>query len=347
MAEKIYDELLYEKLERAYQTLGLDENADEKTIKKKYRILVKTYHPDENLRDKNAEQKFKEIVHAYEILSDEKNRKVYQKLKEKYGSNSKAESESFWEQEKASEYTYKEPEEKNNRYIFKKRDGSTIEILPVRKVKVENQTLYEYKIIQYYKDKTIINNLYGRINLNELFRDKDYCDFCINVFLSNENLERTIVQYNGFLGYIEVARKEDKVFYRIVDRDKVDIFDISMALGNEIPKSNLLYLDDIMLEKFGTLVLNGRILNQYVYYSDYLNKISLIYSEEIDFEKYKKDYKYARVIESLLLEERVEEKVKQGGYIGSVAYNVETDTYDIVMDREIEKTLNMKQTKGR
>ena len=45
-----------------YDVLGINKNADEKTIKKAYRKLAKKYHPDINPGDSNAEAKFKEVT---------------------------------------------------------------------------------------------------------------------------------------------------------------------------------------------------------------------------------------------------------------------------------------------
>ena len=52
-----------------YDVLGINKNADEKTIKKAYRKLAKKYHPDTNPGDKEAEAKFKEASEAYAVLS--------------------------------------------------------------------------------------------------------------------------------------------------------------------------------------------------------------------------------------------------------------------------------------
>lgn len=60
-----------------YEVLGVDRNADEKTIKRAYRKLAKKYHPDTNPGDKQAEQKFKEVTEAYTILTDPQKKKMY------------------------------------------------------------------------------------------------------------------------------------------------------------------------------------------------------------------------------------------------------------------------------
>lgn len=63
-----------------YKVLGINKNADEKTIKKAYRKLAKKYHPDINPGDTDAEAKFKEVTEAYEILSNPEKRKLYDRF---------------------------------------------------------------------------------------------------------------------------------------------------------------------------------------------------------------------------------------------------------------------------
>jgi curved DNA-binding protein len=66
-----------------YKTLGVDRNADAKTIRKAYRELARKYHPDVNPNNKEAEQKFRDINEAYEVLSDADKRAKY----DQFGAN--------------------------------------------------------------------------------------------------------------------------------------------------------------------------------------------------------------------------------------------------------------------
>ena len=54
----------------AYKLFGLSPGASEEEIRKRYRELVKKFHPDVN-KDANAEKKFIEIQDAYEELMRE------------------------------------------------------------------------------------------------------------------------------------------------------------------------------------------------------------------------------------------------------------------------------------
>ncbi len=62
-----------------YEILGVDRNADQKTIKSAYRKLARKYHPDVN-KSSDAQAKFKDINEAYEALGNEENRKRYDAL---------------------------------------------------------------------------------------------------------------------------------------------------------------------------------------------------------------------------------------------------------------------------
>ncbi len=55
-----------------YEVLGVSENADEETIKKAYRELVKKYHPDKYVNNPLADlagEKLKEINEAYDMIT--------------------------------------------------------------------------------------------------------------------------------------------------------------------------------------------------------------------------------------------------------------------------------------
>src|SRR6185369_8135301 len=64
-----------------YKILGVNDDADADTIKKRYRKLAKEYHPDATGGDKKKTERFKEINEAYAILGDEKKRQEYDRLK--------------------------------------------------------------------------------------------------------------------------------------------------------------------------------------------------------------------------------------------------------------------------
>ena len=66
-----------------YEVLGVQKDADERTLKKAYHKLAHQFHPDKNPGDKPAEEKFKEASEAYAILSDAEKRAAY----DRYGHN--------------------------------------------------------------------------------------------------------------------------------------------------------------------------------------------------------------------------------------------------------------------
>ncbi len=59
-----------------YEVLGVERDADAKSIKNAFRKLALKYHPDRN-KSPDAEERFKEIAEAYAILSDPKKRAQY------------------------------------------------------------------------------------------------------------------------------------------------------------------------------------------------------------------------------------------------------------------------------
>ena len=64
-----------------YSILGVNEHADEKTIRQAYRKLARKLHPDVNPGDKSAEERFKEINEANEVLSDPEKRQKYDEMR--------------------------------------------------------------------------------------------------------------------------------------------------------------------------------------------------------------------------------------------------------------------------
>ncbi|KAI6803249.1 DnaJ protein-like protein [Hortaea werneckii] len=60
-----------------YKLLGIDNDADDRQIKKAYRTLSKKYHPDKNPGDETVAKRFVEISEAYDVLSDDETRKIY------------------------------------------------------------------------------------------------------------------------------------------------------------------------------------------------------------------------------------------------------------------------------
>jgi molecular chaperone DnaJ len=60
-----------------YEVLGVARDADEREVKRAFRLLARELHPDVNRHDPEAEEKFKEAAEAYEILSDSERRATF------------------------------------------------------------------------------------------------------------------------------------------------------------------------------------------------------------------------------------------------------------------------------
>lgn len=63
-----------------YDVLDVSPSADESTIRRRYYLLARKYHPDKNPDDKEAAEKFKDIAEAYQVLSDPQLRDRYNKV---------------------------------------------------------------------------------------------------------------------------------------------------------------------------------------------------------------------------------------------------------------------------
>ncbi len=66
---------LNDELPDYYKTLGVERDATQEEIKKKFRELVKKTHPDKTKED--SEEEMAELNKAYEVLSDEESREKY------------------------------------------------------------------------------------------------------------------------------------------------------------------------------------------------------------------------------------------------------------------------------
>ena len=64
----INNKKLFEKDKDAFRIMGLEFNADRTTIQKKFKTLVKKFHPDKNAGSKRYEDKLKKITLAYSHL---------------------------------------------------------------------------------------------------------------------------------------------------------------------------------------------------------------------------------------------------------------------------------------
>ena len=68
LKNKLIDENLTKEENSSLKVLDLKIPISVDEIKKKYKKLVKIFHPDVNANNKDAEKKFKEITEAYKIL---------------------------------------------------------------------------------------------------------------------------------------------------------------------------------------------------------------------------------------------------------------------------------------
>ncbi|MCL2548240.1 MAG: J domain-containing protein, partial [Symbiobacteriaceae bacterium] len=60
-----------------YEVLQVPKGADEATLKKSYRKLVRELHPDANPDDPKADERFKEVKEAYDVLTDPQKKALY------------------------------------------------------------------------------------------------------------------------------------------------------------------------------------------------------------------------------------------------------------------------------
>lgn len=68
------------KMQCYYETLEVERDADDETLKRNYRKLALKWHPDKNIdNESEAKQIFQQIQQAWEVLSDPQERAWYDK----------------------------------------------------------------------------------------------------------------------------------------------------------------------------------------------------------------------------------------------------------------------------
>ena len=97
-----------------YGILGVEPDADNKTIKDAYECNIKKYHPNVNNGAK-AQRKYELSKEAYEVLSDADKRKKYDVLRQKAIANQKKKEE---EEKAKQDFDYKKSA-KNSKSSFK------------------------------------------------------------------------------------------------------------------------------------------------------------------------------------------------------------------------------------
>ena len=93
-----------------YKILGLQKNASQEEIKKRYRELAKKYHPDRNPNDILAEKRFKDLNEAHDILGDSTKRAQYDLMGKNWGSYRKfaEQAKSTYNQKKEEGFEFKD-----------------------------------------------------------------------------------------------------------------------------------------------------------------------------------------------------------------------------------------------
>ena len=64
-----------------YAVLGVEEDADQKTIGHAYRKLARDLHPDTHPDDPDAAERFKDVTAAYDVIGDASKRAEYDEFR--------------------------------------------------------------------------------------------------------------------------------------------------------------------------------------------------------------------------------------------------------------------------
>ncbi|BBO66867.1 hypothetical protein DSCA_07970 [Desulfosarcina alkanivorans] len=70
-----------------YEVLGIDREADARTIKEAYRELAFKYHPDRNDKNPETAEMMKRVNEAYAVLSNVEKRRDYDSMRNRFGDN--------------------------------------------------------------------------------------------------------------------------------------------------------------------------------------------------------------------------------------------------------------------
>lgn len=160
-----------------YEILEVNEKASQDTIKKVFKMHVKTYHPDTAPEDKKDlyEEKIKELNEAYEVLSDIDKRRLYNE-------------------------SLKESIEKNN--IYNENFMEKEKILNEQIIYLKNQLQKKDQIIEHFLGDLDLSEFYEEQNLNleeNFTNDFEYNDLNnsgTNNSSYNNNIQENYIPYN-------------------------------------------------------------------------------------------------------------------------------------------------------
>ena len=111
-----------------YDVLGLSMDADAKTLKRRFRELLRKVHPDLNPNDPSAHAKTQSLVEAYELLSDSGRRAALnERLREKESTPSRKPPQAKSPKPKHTEASRKSSKKKKrNRSTFEQKNNVVI-----------------------------------------------------------------------------------------------------------------------------------------------------------------------------------------------------------------------------
>lgn len=273
-----------------YQILGVAQDATSEEIKKKYKELVRKYHPDV-CKDENATEKIAEINCAYDILSNEDKRKKYDESLNNNTEYQDIEEEPFNYEEEINNFSEKEKE-------FARK------IALEKVIKEEMSKLYtlldaRVEIISLAKSKDIIEDFYFEqienwwqiandysINLQELREEAEKSNLShlipeINEVLNKLNEEQqgtplTILEAEQYIDY-----KENKE--RVLKAISNDILEIKNILKEDVhfyKKVITGFINEDNYDSYKNRKLNE--LNKYLSKLKNMSKLANLYNLDLD-----------------------------------------------------------------